>query len=311
MKRKLLSIFFTALCFVSCTKQNSAQPAPTVKTETTINQWSNLNYADDDKEYHKLDIYLPTTGKPAYKAIVVIYGSAWFGNNLKQAAYDTYGKTLLDAGFAVITINHRANTDAKYPAQINDVKAAIRYVRANAAKYRIDASFIGITGYSSGGHLSSLAGTTNNVKEFTVGQKTVDIEGKVGNYTSTSSSVNAVVDWFGPIDMTRMDGCTKPKGADSPEAVLIGGNPADNLDMLALVSPMTYIDKNDPQFLVIHGDADNVVPHCQSEFFAQALKDKGLLSEFITVPGGQHGPVTFNDNTFKKMVGFFLKQAGM
>lgn len=309
MKRNLLMILFASFGLMACAENKSDQPIPEKNDEEVVNQWFNLNYADDGKEYHMLDIHLPATEKASYKAIIVIYGSAWFGNNLKQAAFDVYGKALMDAGFAVITINHRASTEAKYPAQINDVKAAIRFVRGNAAKYRIDASFIGITGYSSGGHLSSLAGTTNNVKTFTVGQKTVDIEGNIGNYTSASSSVNAVVDWFGPIDMTRMEGCTKPKGADSPEAVLINGNPADNLDMLALLSPMTFIDKDDPQFLVIHGDADNVVPYCQSEFFSKSLNDSGLLNEFIAVPGGQHGPVTFNGNTIKKMVDFFIMEA--
>lgn len=99
-----------------------------------------------------------------------------------------------------------------YPAQINDVKAAIRFIRGNAAQYKIDDSFIGITGFSSGGHLASLAGTTNGVKEHTINNTTVDIEGKVGNYTSTSSAVNAVVDWFGPIDLAFMDDCKGPKG---------------------------------------------------------------------------------------------------
>ena len=272
-------------------------------------QWLNLNYAGDDKEYHNLDIYLPSLEKPTYKAIVVIYGSAWFGNNLKQFAYNTLGKQLLEGGFAVIAINHRASSDAAYPAQINDVKAAIRFVRANADKYKIDASFIGITGFSSGGHLASLAGTTNSVEEYTVNKTTVDIEGKVGNDTLVSSAVYAVVDWFGPIDMALMDECKKPKDGNSPEAALIRGNPADNLDMIALLNPITFIDETDPQFIVIHGESDNVVPHCQSELFAKALKEKGILTEFISVPEGQHGPVTFNDSTFKKMTDFFLKEA--
>jgi acetyl esterase/lipase len=273
-------------------------------------QWTNINYATDDKVYHNLDIYLPKTDKPVHKAIVIIYGSAWFGNNNKQQAYEALGKPLLSAGFAVITINHRASFDAAYPAQINDVKAAIRFIRANAGKYQIDTSFIGITGYSSGGHLSSLAGASNTVKKYTVGQKTVDIEGEVGNNASFSSTVDAVVDWFGPIDMTRMDaGCTKTKDDKSPEAALIHGNPADNLDMLALLNPVTYLSQKSPHFLVIHGDADNVVPYCQSDLFAKALKEKGLLDEFITVPNGQHGPVTFNESTFKKMVDFFLKES--
>ena len=277
--------------------------------QTSEKQILNLNYANDDKVYHNLDIYLPNSVQPTYKAVIVIYGSAWFGNNLKKSGFDALGKQLLENGFAVIAINHRSSSDAAYPAQINDVKAAIRFVRANAAKYKIDASFIGITGFSSGGHLASLAGTSNNVKEFTVGKKTVDIEGNIGEYTSVSSSVNAVVDWFGPIDMALMDDCKKPKDGKSPEAALIKGNPADNLDMIALLNPITFIDKKDPQFIVIHGEADNVVPHCQSELFATALKSKGLLTEFISVPQGQHGPITFNENTFKKMTDFFLKES--
>lgn len=278
-------------------------------SQTPDKQWLNLNYAGDGKEYHNLDIYLPNQEKPAYQAIIIIYGSAWFGNNLKQFAFNALGKPLLESGFAVIAINHRASSDAAYPAQIHDVKAAIRFVRANADKYQIDASFIGITGFSSGGHLASLAGASNNVKEFTVNNTTIDIEGNVGDYPSVSSSVNAVVDWFGPIDMARMDNCEKPKEGNSPEAALIKGNPADNLDLIALLNPITFLDATDPQFLVIHGQADNVVPYCQSELFAQKLNDKGLLSEFISVPDGQHGPVTFNDNTFKKMVDFFLQKA--
>lgn len=272
-------------------------------------QWLDVNYANDGQTYHNLDIHLPSVDKPNYKAVIVIYGSAWFANNLKQAGFQSMGKQLLEAGFAVIAINHRSSGDAAYPAQINDVKAAVRFIRANAAKYKIDNSFIGITGFSSGGHLASLAGTSNGVKEFTVGKVTVDIEGDLGEYTAVSSAVDAVVDWFGPIDMALMDDCKKPKADNSPEAALIRGNPADNLDMIALLNPITFIDQKDPQFLVIHGEADNVVPHCQSELFAKALQEKGLLTEFISVPGGQHGPVTFNDNSFKKMTDFFLKEA--
>lgn len=297
MERTVLAVILAVFSFVTCFGQNPDR------------QWLNQNYANDEKEYHNLDIHLPDTEKTAYKAIIVIYGSAWFGNNLKQTAFETIGKQLLESGFAVIAINHRASSDAAYPAQINDVKAAIRFVRANAVKYKIDASFIGITGYSSGGHLASLAGTSNAVKEFTVGKKTVDIEGNIGNHTSVSSSVNAIVDWFGPIDMALMNECKSPKDKNSPEAALIKDNPADNPDMIALLNPVTFIDKTDPQFIVIHGEADNVVPYCQSELFAKALKEKGLLTEFISVPQGQHGPVTFNESTFKKMTGFFLKEA--
>ena len=252
-------------------------------------QWTDINYANDNLEGHKLDIYLPDGGQTKYKVVVLIYGSAWFANNMKQMAFQAMGKPLLDGGFAVVSINHRSSGDAKFPAQINDVKAAVRFIRAHADEYRLDTSFIGITGFSSGGHLSSLAGTTNGVKIYKV----------------------AVVDWFGPIDMTRMENCATTKAADSPEAALIGGTPSEYMDVLALLNPMTYIDEGDPKFLVIHGDADQVVPCCQSIFFKDALNAKGRLEEFISVPQGQHGPITFNEQTFNKMTEFFRKQAAM
>ena len=299
MKQLIITFILVACSITICLGQEKSK------------QWLNLNYAADGKEYHNLDIYLPNTNMPSYKAVVLIYGSAWFGNNLKQFAFDTFGKQLLESGFAVISINHRSSTDAAYPAQINDVKAAVRFIRGNADKYNIDATFIGITGFSSGGHLASLAGATNGLKEFTISDTTIDIEGDIGEFTSQNSAVNAVVNWFGPIDMARMDDCKRPKDGESPEAALIRGNPADNLDMIALLNPITFLDRRDPKFLVIHGESDNVVPICQSELFSEALKEHGLLTEFISVPEGQHGPVTFNASTFKKMTDFFLSEAAL
>lgn len=282
--------------------------AVSAQTEKT---WLDVDYVGDNIIGHKMDIHVPDNGKDSHKVVVLIYGSAWFSNNSKVDAFNSYGKQLLDGGFAVVSINHRASVEAKFPAQINDVKAAIRFIRGNAAKYGFDTSFIGITGYSSGGHLSSLAGTTNGVKTKKFGKVKVDIEGSLGAYTKESSRVDAVVDFFGPIDVSRMERCETYKDDKSPEAVLLGCSPSKNQDLSKALSPMSYIDKNDPKFLVIHGDADPVVPYCQSEFFAKALKDKGVLEDFITVPGGNHGPVTFNDYTFQRMVNFFQKQAGM
>ena len=273
-------------------------------------QWLDVNYAGDGEEYHNLDIYLPDDGEPTHKAVIIIYGSAWFANNMKGMAYGSMGKPLLEQGFAVISINHRSSMDAAYPAQIHDVKAAIRFVRANAKEYQIDPSFIGITGFSSGGHLASLAGVTNDIKDYTIADTTMNLEGNLGDFTSTSSSVDAVVDWFGPVDLARMkNSCSEYNGADSPEAAMIKGNPADKPEAIALLSPVTFVDESDPPFLVIHGDADNVVPHCQSELFSNLLEEAGILEEFITVEGGGHGPVTFNEDTFNAMVEFFVSKS--
>ncbi len=271
--------------------------------------YKDVNYAGDDLEAHRMDIYLPETGQDKYKVIVTIYGSAWFANNMKAFGYLSLGKPLIDAGFAVVSINHRSSGDAKFPAQINDVKAALRFIRAHAAEYKLDTSFIGITGFSSGGHLSSLAGVTNNMRERTVGSTTVDIEGTVGGNLDFSSTVDAVVDWFGPVDMAHMNKCETVNDGNSPEAALIGGAPADLPDMVSLISPITYVNAEVPRFLVFHGEADNVVPHCQGVFFSEALKGAGRLEAFVSVPEGGHGPVTFNDDTFRQMTEFFLKEA--
>jgi len=274
--------------------------------------WKDLNYAGDDLKAHCLDIYLPSTQQQAYKVIVAIYGSAWFANDAKMFAFMSLGQPLIDAGFAVVCINHRSSGDAKYPAQIQDVKAALRWIRAHAAEYKLDTSFVGITGFSSGGHLSALAGVTNGMKTRTEGDTTLDLEGTVGGNTGYPSTVDAVVDWFGPVDMARMENCEKVKDEKSPEAALLGAAPADRPDLVSLVSPITYVAMNAehlPRFLVFHGDNDNVVPHCQSGFFAEELDKAGKLEDFISVPGGQHGPVTFNEKTFRRMTEFFLKEA--
>lgn len=304
MKKTFLSIITMMLSIMALAQPPGFEMPPMPQPD-----FADINYAGDDLEGHKLDIYLPKDGKEKHPLIVVIYGSAWFSNNFKNAAYMSLGKPLTDAGYAVACINHRSSGDAKYPAQINDVKGAIRHLRANAEKYGLDTSFLGVTGFSSGGHLSAMAGVTNDMKTRTVGDVTIDIEGNIGGNLDQSSAVDAVVDWFGPVDMARMENCETVKGADSPEAALIGGAPAENMDMVALISPITYISESTAPMLVIHGNADNVVPFCQGKYFSEELKKAGKLDKFIPVEGGQHGPVTFNEETFKEMVDFFNKKA--
>jgi acetyl esterase/lipase len=304
MKNQLLIVLFS-LCTVVVTAQEFQMPkGPAEDAYST--SWTNVNYASDSLESHNLDIYLPKEQKTAYKAVIIIYGSAWFANNAKAMASASIGTPLLNAGFAVISINHRSSMEAIWPAQIQDVKAAIRYVRSNAAKYNIDPSFIGITGFSSGGHLSAFAGVTNGVKTLTSGDITIDIEGSLGDYLSTDSHVDAVVDWFGPVDMAHMSNCVAPNDASTPEAVLIGKkDPREEPDWVKLISPINFVDKDDPEILIIHGDADNVVPHCQSVNLKNAYDNAGGKATFISVPGGGHGPGCFDTQYFKNMTDFF------
>lgn len=274
-------------------------------------KWLNLNYGDDQMVGQQLDIYLPDGDKEAWPVVIVIYGSAFFGNDLKDRAYETLGQHLLKAGFSVVTINHRASTEAIFPAQIHDVKAAIRFLRAHADQYKLDQNFIGITGYSSGGHLASMAGTTNGLRNFILNGTSIELEGEVGSFQQENSYVNAVVDWFGPTDFLIMDSCgstMQHDAPDSPESTLIGGPIQENIVKSRLADPATYIHSGTPPFLIIHGDEDPLVPLCQSEWLHKNLDEKGIDNHLVVVNGGKHGPGVFTEKYFKMMVEFFLNE---
>lgn len=277
-----------------------------IKLETS-KEWKDVNYVGDDQAYHTCDIYLPKVEKESYPVVVHIYGSAWFSNNSKGAAdLGTIVKALLDAGYAVVCPNHRSSGDAKWPAQINDIKAVIRFIRGEAKTYKFDPSFIATSGFSSGGHLSSVCGTTNGVKVAKVGKEEVDIEGSLGKYTKESSEVNAACDWSGPVDLTNMDcGEHMAFGDSSPEDVLLGGTKlADEPDKYLGLSATNYVDKNDVPIIISHGEKDNVVPCCQGKKFYELLKAVGVKTEATFVPEGGHGMGMYSEENLQKMVNF-------
>lgn len=271
--------------------------------------WLDLDYVGDGHIGHRLDIHLPKKEAEKYPVVICIYGSAWFSNNSKGAAFsDGIGQALLNNGFAVVTINHRSSKDAIFPAQIQDVKAAIRFVRANAYKFSLNASFLGITGWSSGGHLAAFAGTTSKVKTFERNGETIDIEGHLGAFTETSSHVDAVVDWFGPTNFLVMDTCGSSFSHDdenSPESSLVGGPIQSKKVACQLADPATYAQKSNPPFLIFHGDKDPLVPHCQSEHLQEKLKAAGAESELHIIKDGQHGPGVMIEEYYTIMISFF------
>ena len=313
MKKVLLSTTMLCLAMVAM-----AQPAggfggfqmPVVKLETS-QEWKDVNYAGDDQAYHTCDIYLPKQEKAAYPVVIHIYGSAWFSNSSKGAAdIGTIVKSLLEAGYAVVCPNHRSSMDAKWPAQIHDIKAVIRFIRGEATKYKFDTSFIATSGFSSGGHLASTAATTSGTKQATVGTVEIDLEGNVGNYTSESSAINAACDWSGPIDLTAMDcGESMKMGENSPEDVLLNSKLSKEPDKYLSLSATTYIDKNDPPIIIFHGEKDNVVPCCQGKIFFEALKAAGVKTEATFVPEGGHGMGMYDEANLKKMVDFLNEAA--
>ena len=198
----------------------------------------------------------------------------------------------------------------KFPAQIQDVKAAVRFIRGNSSAFFLDTNFIGVTGWSSGGHLAALAGTTNNLKTTTINGLDVDIEGKTGKFTNQSSAAHAVVDWFGPTDFLIMDSCGSSFRHDdvkSPESSLIGGAIQENEDKVALANPISYVNISNPPFLIFHGDKDPLVPHCQSEKLYERQRQAGATSQLVIIEGGGHGPGVMIEKYYDQMITFFKK----
>ena len=308
MKKTILSTIL--LCLGSFAM---AQPAggfggfqvPEVKLETS-QQWKDVNYAGDDQAFHTCDIYLPKQEQESYPVVIHIYGSAWFSNSSKgMADLGTIVKALLDAGYAVVCPNHRSSMDAKWPAQINDIRAVIRFVRGEAAKYKFDTSFIATSGFSSGGHLSSTAATTSGMKTAKVGTVEIDLEGSLSAYTSESSTVNAACDWSGPVDLTAMDcGDHMQMGDNSPEDVLLNSKLDKEPDKYLSLSATNYVDPDDPPVIIFHGEKDNVVPCCQGKKFFELLKAAGVKTEATFVPEGGHGMGMYSEENLQKMVSF-------
>ena len=318
MKRTLLSAIGCMLLAMS----TQAQPGggfggfggfqrPQVKLETS-QEWKDVNYAGDDQAYHTCDIYLPKKEAESYPVVIHIYGSAWFSNNSKGAAdLGTIVKALLDAGYAVVCPNHRSSMDAKWPAQLHDIRAVIRFVRGEAKKYKFDTSFVATSGFSSGGHLASIAATTSGNSNAQVGTVSIDLEGSVGKFTATSSAVNAACDWSGPIDLTAMDcGEAMKMGENSPEDVLLGSKLSQEPDKYLSLSATSYVDRNCPPVIIFHGEKDNVVPCCQGKKFYETLKAAGVKTEATFVPEGGHGMGMYSDENLQKMVKFLDEVRG-
>ena len=263
-------------------------------------KFADLDYVGDGHVGHQMDIYLPKVEKESYPVAIHIYGSAWFSNNSKgMADLGTIVNALLDAGYAVVTPNHRSSMDAKFPAQIHDIKAVVRYVRANAEKYKFDTDFIVTSGFSSGAHLASLAATSCGVAE---------LEGSLGAYTEYSSLVDAACCWSGPTDLHYMScGTEEDTWNHGPEEAVMGFSFKGNEEPFKALNATTYIDPSDPPVVVFHGTADNVVPHCQGVHFHELLSKEGVMTEFHSVDGGGHGMGMYAPENLEAMVTFLEK----
>jgi acetyl esterase/lipase len=264
----------------------------TAKTPEGVKVLRDLEYVQGGHERNKLDLYLPEKAAGPLPVIVWIHGGAWWAGSKEGCP----AATLVPKGYAVASINYRLSQHAVFPAQIEDCKAAIRWLRANAKKYRLDADHIGAWGASAGGPLVAILGTTAGVKE---------LEGSGGN-TDQSSRVQCVVDWFGPTDFTALGGTHD--NPNSPEARLIGGLVKENPEKARKASPVSYVSKNTAPFLIMHGDKDTTVPIGQSELLAAALKKAGVKVTYQVIEGGGHGGAGFSSPENRKRVEAFFQE---
>ncbi len=238
-------------------------------------------YRTVDGQVLKLDLFRPKNVGHAVPLVVWIHSGGWSRGRKER----TPATVLVNDRYAVASIEYRLTGKAPFPAQIEDCKAAVRWIRANASKYNLDPEHIGVWGHSSGGHLAALLGTSGENPE---------LEGK-GAYPTYSSRVQAVCDVSGPSDLVPMYHEVSENSSDmGPKAhaaieALIGGPLAQREKVAVAASPLHYVSRNDPPFLIIHGEEDATVPVEQSRTLATALNAAGVTTILHIVPHRGHG----------------------
>lgn len=246
---------------------------PPAKTDHIQRKMFDVAYAAVSPA-QRLDIYWPEDGDGPFPVIVSIHGGAFMGGDKRDVQITSMLKGL-KRGYCVIGVNYRMSGEATFPALVHDIKAAIRWIRANAENYLFDPNRIATWGGSAGGYQSLMAGVSANVPDLE--------DPSLGN-AGEPSHVQAVVAWFPPTDFLKMDeqleesGMAPPEdeahnGANSPESLLLGRKITEVPELVRLANPETYIHPDTPPFFIQHGTKDNIVPHQQSVNFAAKVRE--------------------------------------
>lgn len=259
---------------------------------------SDLLYVNNGHESQKLDLYI-SRGREAAPLIVYLHGGAWRAGSRKNPP----NLFLLHEGFSIASVDYRLAPQHVFPIQLRDCKAAVRWLRANAKRLGINAERIGVWGESAGGHLASLLGTSGDVPNFE----------SVGEYRHVSSRVNAVVDWYGPVDLVKLaEYRLSAKIVRNEEELsingLLGGSISENADRAVEANPIAHITVDASPFLIIHGGADAVVPLAQSEILYRALRQAGIEAKLLIVDGGAHGGAVFNSPAIRETIVRFYRK---
>ena len=273
-------------------------PATDVSNRSSIVRTDAIPYAVVDGQELMLDLYMPAD-RESPPLVVYVHGGAWrFGSRDSVSPID-----LVERGYAIASVSFRLTPVAPLPAQVHDIKGAIRFLRANAERYGFDARHIGITGVSSGGHLAALVGLTNGSKEH---------EGDVGGNSGVSSDVQAIVSYFGASNLTTILAQSTPRGIEirTPALeLLLGGAVADKAELARFGSPVFHVDAGDPPLLLLHGDQDPQMPINQAHELHGVAKQAGLVVAFEVVHGAGHGGDGFFDEARTALVADFLAAA--
>jgi acetyl esterase/lipase len=273
-----------------------AAEAPGKRSETP-REFKDIAYVEGGHEQQRLDIYLPTNPAP-HPLIVYVHGGAWRGGSKKDMPL---GK-LIAQGFAVANVDYRLSTVAPMPAQMHDIKAAIRFLRAHATDYGFDPKRFAVAGSSAGGHLAALTGTSNGDTE---------LEGKLGAHAGQSSDVQAIVSFFGASNLQTILGQSTPRGLSMRVPalqLLLGGQPDEKPALAKLASPVAHVSAHVPPLLLIHGDADPQMPIEQSRELDAAYRKAGRPVQFVVMPGSVHGGKEFYDAERVAIVEKFLRE---
>ncbi len=246
-----------------------------------------IEYARVDGHPLTLDLYLPNGIESQAPLIVWIHGGAW-----RAGSKDNVPITpLLEAGFAIASVDYRLTPVAPFPAQVHDIKGAIRFLRATAGKYQLDGQRVVIAGASAGGHLAALVGVSAGVHE---------LEGTVGDHTEQSSAVQAIVSYYGASNLQSILSQSTPHGLSVRVPaldLLLGGQPDQLPELAKLASPVAHVHSGDPPLWLLHGDQDPQMPINQSHELVGVYEAAGLTVDFQVVHGAAHGGSAFTTPT--------------
>jgi len=258
---------------------------------------ADIPYATVDGKTLGLDLYLPV-GVSQPSLLVWVHGGAWKDNSKSSSP----PRGFVQNGFALASLDFRQSTEAKFPAMVHDIKGAIRFLRANAAKYGYRADRIAIGGDSSGGHLAVLVGVTAGVGE---------LEGTVGGNAGQSSAVQAILDFYGASNLTTILAQSTPFGLGVRQPaidLLLGAQPDKVLPLARLASPVFHVDAQDPPLLIFHGDQDPQMPINQSHELQGAYEKLGLDVAFVVLHGSAHGGQAFYTQSNLERAFAFLRR---